>query len=194
LARIRGDLVDAIARYREGLDLARANGDRWLAALVLAGVADVVLARGDPERAACLLGTVASLEEGIGGSFLAFDRANHARTANAARAALGEAAFAAAWAAGRALARDPDALAALAFVSDPPAAPAVGTAPAAFGLSKREREVLALLARRLTDKEIAEALFVSPHTVARHTANLFAKLGVANRREAAALAARHGLV
>src|SRR5215211_2955288 len=38
----------------------------------------------------------------------------------------------------------------------------------AFGLSAREREVLALLAQRRTDKEIAEALFLSPRTVMTH--------------------------
>ena len=67
--------------------------------------------------------------------------------------------------------------------------------PAApYGLSPREAEVLRLLARRLTDKEIAEALFLSPHTVHRHTTNLFAKLGVANRTEAVARARALGLL
>ena len=62
-----------------------------------------------------------------------------------------------------------------------------------FALSPREIEILRLMVRRLSDKEIAEALFLSPHTVHRHAANVFAKLGVANRREAAALAVHHGL-
>jgi DNA-binding NarL/FixJ family response regulator len=51
-----------------------------------------------------------------------------------------------------------------------------------------------LLVQRQTDKEIAEALFISPRTVMGHATNIFTKLGVANRREAAAVAARHGLV
>jgi DNA-binding CsgD family transcriptional regulator len=62
-----------------------------------------------------------------------------------------------------------------------------------FGLSPREREVLALLCQRLTDAEIGAALFISPRTASRHVANLFDKLGVSSRREAAALAASHGL-
>jgi DNA-binding CsgD family transcriptional regulator len=63
-----------------------------------------------------------------------------------------------------------------------------------FGLTGREREVLALIARRLTDAEIAAELFLSVRTAENHASNLLGKLGVASRREAAALAARHGLV
>jgi DNA-binding CsgD family transcriptional regulator len=46
----------------------------------------------------------------------------------------------------------------------------------------------------LTDPEIAARLFISPRTASSHVANLLAKLGAANRREAAGLAVRHRLV
>jgi DNA-binding NarL/FixJ family response regulator len=62
------------------------------------------------------------------------------------------------------------------------------------GLTQREVEVLRLLASHHMDKEIAAALFVSPRTVETHVANICGKLGVANRREAAAAATRLGLV
>ena len=56
----------------------------------------------------------------------------------------------------------------------------------AWGLTPREREVLALLAQRLTDAEIAEGLYISSQTASTHVKRVLAKLGVANRREAAA--------
>jgi DNA-binding CsgD family transcriptional regulator len=61
------------------------------------------------------------------------------------------------------------------------------------GLTARELDVLRLLARHQTDKEIAETLFLSPRTVSTHVANIFIKLNVSNRREAAATAAALGL-
>jgi pimeloyl-ACP methyl ester carboxylesterase/DNA-binding CsgD family transcriptional regulator len=60
-------------------------------------------------------------------------------------------------------------------------------------LSKREREVLALVAQGLSDAQIAERLVISPHTVHRHVANILAKLQLRTRAAAAAHAARAGL-
>jgi DNA-binding CsgD family transcriptional regulator len=61
-------------------------------------------------------------------------------------------------------------------------------------LTRREVEVLRLLCQRKTNDEIAAELFISPKTVGHHVSNVLGKLGAANRREAAAIAARVGLV
>ncbi len=63
----------------------------------------------------------------------------------------------------------------------------------AFGLSKREREVLALIAEGRTNREIGERLFISQKTVGVHVGNILAKLGVSGRVEAAAVSIRLGL-
>jgi DNA-binding NarL/FixJ family response regulator len=54
-------------------------------------------------------------------------------------------------------------------------------------LTKREREVLRQIASGLTNRQIAERLCLSPKTVERHQNNIFEKLGVANRTQAALL-------
>lgn len=61
-------------------------------------------------------------------------------------------------------------------------------------LSVREREVLGCVARGLGDREIAEQLLVSPHTVHRHVANIRRKLGSPTRTAAVAEASRLGLI
>lgn len=60
-------------------------------------------------------------------------------------------------------------------------------------LSEREREVLALMASGATNKEIAQRLFLSPHTVKEHTSSLYRKLNARNRTEAVQRAERLGL-
>lgn len=62
------------------------------------------------------------------------------------------------------------------------------------GLTEREVEVLALVADGSTNREIAQALVLSTKTVGRHLSNIFTKLDVSNRTEAAAFAFEHGLV
>ena len=61
-------------------------------------------------------------------------------------------------------------------------------------LTERETEILALIASGLSDREIAERLVLSPHTVHRHVANLRTKLGLPTRAAAVAAAARRGLI
>jgi DNA-binding CsgD family transcriptional regulator len=71
------------------------------------------------------------------------------------------------------------------------------TAPRAAGgssgLTGREVQVLELIAAGRTNRQIAESLFISERTVARHVSNIFTKLSVSSRSAATAYAFRHGL-
>jgi DNA-binding CsgD family transcriptional regulator len=86
--------------------------------------------------------------------------------------------------------------------SDPPvtvatrssaAGPVAARASRPFELTERETQVLPLLAAGYTDRQIAEALFISESTAGVHVSRIIDKMGVANRVEAAALAVRSGL-
>ena len=68
-----------------------------------------------------------------------------------------------------------------------------GPATGPYGLSPRELQVLHLVAAGSTNRQIAEELYISPKTASVHVSNILAKLGVASRGEAAAVAHRLGV-
>lgn len=61
-------------------------------------------------------------------------------------------------------------------------------------LSLREKDVLRLIAKGLSNHEIAQRLFISPHTVKNHVSRIYQKLGVDDRTKVAIWAVRLGLV
>jgi DNA-binding NarL/FixJ family response regulator len=70
----------------------------------------------------------------------------------------------------------------------------VEDAPTTTPLSKREREILQMVANGSTTKEVARDLGISPHTVKTHLERIFEKLGANDRAQAVAIAIRTGLV
>ncbi len=100
------------------------------------------------------------------------------------------------WDAGNGSTPDEAIAAALAYQPDrEPATPAGSSQAgnASRALTRRELEVLQLLAEGRTDREIAHALSISPRTVGGHVTHLLAKLGVDTRTAAVAYALRNGL-
>jgi DNA-binding CsgD family transcriptional regulator len=201
-ARRRGEPARAAALYHECLVLYDRAGVRVGVADALGALADIAVLQGRPELAARLLGAAETEYARIGGVATLDVRVVHEAAEAGIRAALDEETFALAKAAGQqlslseaiaetgAFAREPATRTTAATRVDPPRR---GSDPG-FSLTPRESEVLALLVRRYTDPEIAEALFISPHTASTHVKRVLGKLGAANRRAAAAIAARHGLV
>jgi DNA-binding CsgD family transcriptional regulator len=158
--------------------------------MVLPGLAALATLEGDPVRALRLAGAASSLEENAGIWAFPPIRERHERWFAAARGALDEGARAAAWDEGRAMGIDD-------VIADALQAPNRGTTRQVRGsagaLSAREREVLELLVRGRSNREIAAQLFVTEHTAKYHVASLFNKLGVSNRAEAVSRAIALGV-
>ena len=186
---------DAARHYRDSLRaLLEASDFVWLFK-PLTGLAEVASAIGRPEIAAQLLGTVDGLLLRTGARLLPFDRPIYERAESAARTVLGEE-FGATSRASRD-GRSEDWLAAADAVvtaAEETRSPRRRGAGEQSGLTDRELEVLRLLTERRTDREIAEALFVSPRTVGSHVAAILGKLGVHSRQDAVLQARQRGLL
>ena len=111
---------------------------------------------------------------------------------HARRARLRDAAFLAAWSEGHG---DPSGVvaAAIAARDEAAAAPRDDGPGGVADLSARERDVLRLLAQGRSDREIADALYVTRRTASKHVSAILAKLGVPSRTAAAAIAHRERL-
>jgi two-component system, NarL family, response regulator LiaR len=77
---------------------------------------------------------------------------------------------------------------------EPVPIPMSTTSPSSLPLSERECEVLALLGQGFSNRQIADELYLSVNTVKTHVANVFGKLGVSNRTQAARVAIQHRLI
>jgi DNA-binding CsgD family transcriptional regulator len=226
LARValrQGEIARAATRFRRALALVRTVGVLVNVARCLEGAAALSAATGRVAQTARWLGAAEALHARIDLPIEPADRAAYDRLVATGPAMLGDAAWAAAWRAGGALAEDVAMAEAEAFLamlearpearrpsrptasphpppqswSPQPGAAQLTRDPAGLApsrLTRREQEILELLSQRLTDQEIAGRLFISPKTVGHHVSNILGKLSAANRRDAAARAVRHGLI
>lgn len=196
VARQRGE--PAAAGFRDALAIHHALGERLWVAYALAALGGLAGERGHPQRAARLLGAADALVIGTGATLERTDQIVFDADVETAREALGEADFAAAWDAGRALSLEQAVAEALDAGDESPAKTAGRTDPdrpaASRGLTGRELQVLRLLVAGRSNPEIGDALFISPRTATTHVTNILTKLGVSSRTEAAAVAVRDGLV
>jgi DNA-binding CsgD family transcriptional regulator/tetratricopeptide (TPR) repeat protein len=151
----------------------------------------VAIGFGNAGRGATLLGAAENLRERFGWPRQPPEQDLYERIVAAVRAGLSAEAFAAAWNAGRAMSRE--AIVQFAMQPDEPE-PTASNGTADVGLSKRETEVLRLVASGHSNQEIAALLFLSDHTVDRHISNLYRKIDARGRSDATAWALRRGLV
>jgi DNA-binding CsgD family transcriptional regulator len=188
------DLELARQHLTESLRLSQSTGSRIGVARGLEAFAGLAVREDRPELAVQLTAAATALRDAAGLAALSGARAER-YLASARR--LGEPAVTRLWSQGLALSADaavalamdapqpaetlPGPLTALGPDEVPPALPGV--------LTPRERQVVALVARGSTNKAIAEELFISPATAARHVANIMNKLGFNTRAQIAAWAA-----
>jgi DNA-binding NarL/FixJ family response regulator len=175
-----GDAVAALRAYRESLAVAAELGARPQVAAALEGFAMLAAAQAQPERALRLAGAAAALRDATGRPRPPAERPRLERALAAARSALGPAADAA-WQRGRRLTAEQAVAAAL-------AAPA---GPGSERLTRREQEVVALLARGWSNRQIAARLVITAGTARIHVERILGKLGLRSRAQVAAWAVRH---
>ncbi len=208
LARVEareGDLAAARAHFEEYLTFVN-NGNigynPWDIAICMEGLASVVATQGETILAVTLWGAAATLREGCGITLTPLERADYEPAVAAVRTRLGEQAFEEAWAKGRTMTLK-QVLAALerteaavpTSAEQQPTTTAVKPSSAyAVDLTTREVEVLRLVARGLTNEQVAEQLAISPRTVNSHLISIYGKIGVSSRSAATRYALEHQLV
>jgi predicted ATPase/DNA-binding NarL/FixJ family response regulator len=201
LGRVAYDQVDhqrAAALFEESLAVCRGLAGRKRAvAYALHYLGVIANDQGQPLRAARLLGAAAALREAAGASVSPLDRAGHQHELAAARAAISTEHFVTAWEEGQAM--SPEAAVDYALASRrPPLSPASDASVPMKDrpnspLSAREHDVAALIARGLTNRQIAAELVISDRTASTHVAHILNKLSFSTRSQIAAWAAEHGL-
>jgi ATP/maltotriose-dependent transcriptional regulator MalT len=193
-ALAQGDARRARATFAQSLRVARETGDHLATAHCLEGFAGA-LAVTQPGRAIRLAEAAKSLRASLGCAPFPADRRRLERWLELAARDLGERATGAARSEGRGLTLDQ--AVAYALAADEPTAaadPARQLAGRSFrGLTRREMEVLRLVAEAHSNREIAAMLVLSEKTVERHLGHIFAKLEVSSRTAAARLAVQAGI-
>jgi non-specific serine/threonine protein kinase len=192
LARValhKTDLERALALYREGLEIAKAVGAKNRIAEGLEGAASIACAQGQPVHSARLLGAAEAVRDDIGTPVSTDYWAVYEYSLETVRASLDEKTFAAAWAEGRAMMPERAIEYALAEEQPTPLADTVPEGPTTdeqlSPLTRRETQVALLVARRLTNREVAAELVIAEGTAANHVRHILAKLGFHSRRQIA---------
>jgi predicted ATPase/DNA-binding SARP family transcriptional activator/DNA-binding CsgD family transcriptional regulator len=189
-ALYQGDHERARTSFAEALVLSRKLGKKPTVMNALEGMAALAGALDEDDRAARLQGAAEAAREATGIALPPAERALHESHLSAVRSRLG-----ARWeemlSEGRAMSLEEATRYALAREeTDPSEAPAPKDRPS-IELTRREREVMFLVARGLTNHQISEELSISERTAANHVSRILGKLRLSSRTQVASWAARH---
>ena len=195
VAQCQGNPKEAEALFQQSLQSWRVLRNPRGAALCLTGLAGVAAMAGQPARAARLFGAADAIREASGVVLEPTDRALHDQHIANLQTGLGGQRFAALLEEGRELARGEAIAYALSGARAPVSpAPAHGSPGQGLArLTRREREVVALLAHGLSNREIGARLWITEGTANLHVRHILGKLGFTSRAQVAAWAAQYGL-
>jgi predicted ATPase/DNA-binding CsgD family transcriptional regulator len=187
------DYARAAARFTESIDMHRAPN--WVTEECLTGMAQIATVERQYERAGRLFGAADALREALGVRRSLVTQIRYDDAVAATRAALGDPAFAIVWGEGRAMTLEQAIEFALTVeqTASAKANRAPRTREAKPLLTMREQEVARLVARGLTNRQIAGALAVSARTAGAHVQNILNKLGFSSRAQIAAWAVEQNL-
>jgi non-specific serine/threonine protein kinase len=191
----QGDTSRAEVLFQECLASWWEIDDRWFINNALAGLAIVAERRGQLQRAARLIGVIESVCLVAPAPFLQSptEIERYEGSIDRVRAQLGDEAFAAARAAGRSMSLGEAVSEAMTIGSSEDSLRLVANAvPETGALTLREQDVLKLIVAGYSNRQIAEALFISHRTATTHVGHILGKLDVGTRAEAAAWAVQHG--
>jgi non-specific serine/threonine protein kinase len=180
-----GDHAHAGALYAESVPLNRLTGGRWGQAVTLEGLAGMV-ASNHPADALRLAGAADGLRSEMGRPVPPAEQPIIERSLAPARRQLSSRQQAAAWAEGRALGADQALALGLRLIELGSAGPTL--------LTRREQEVAGLVARGLTNRQIAKELVFTESTAAKHIEHILDKLGLTSRTQIAAWAGERRLL
>jgi non-specific serine/threonine protein kinase len=177
---VRGDARQAAADLRESLRIRQEINDLHGMLFCVEALAWVSDAAGEAKYAACLLGASQALWKSFGRYLSGFQPYLdwHDRCVRQARRTLGDKSFDAECRRGGQFSLDEAVSCALGTTSSPTPPAAASPQPQ---LTRREQEVAKLVARGLSNKEIANQLIISPRTAEAHVENILAKLGFTSR-------------
>jgi non-specific serine/threonine protein kinase len=182
--RFEADYDRADARLRQSLHMFDELADAWGSSATLESLGLVACARGVAERAAILFGAADAQRAEAGAALPPADLSAHDDALARLRLQLGSGDLETALARGRAMSRS----AALAFArAATGAVPPVATRQSGrlAHLTERERTVAALVARGLSNRQIADELVFTKHTADKHVTNILGKLDLASRAQLA---------
>jgi non-specific serine/threonine protein kinase len=192
----RGDHEQAASLVHESIEIAQEIGDQATMASCLERVARLATAQERFDRAARLFGAADALREASGLPRSHADLASLELELDAARRQLDETAWTRAWNDGRRM--SPEQAIEYALSAPEPAStsapPERSTGGQLASLTAREREIAALIAQGLTNRQIAHQLVLSERTVDTHAVNIMRKLGLRSRAHVAGWAAQQGLL